>query len=202
MCNQHRLKAAGKEIGELFSALQAPLSYPEGQPNIEARDIIAITDRQPIVRPGADGLEMVVRPWSWKGPSGAPVFNFRSDGRRFATPQRCAIPTDGFYEFTAPEDPRQKRKDRWLFTMQGEGLFFIAGVMREDAWAMLTTEPGPDMAPFHNRQVVVLSAEAAVDWLGGGAESALLGPAPAGTLRAERVQASTASSTGPSPSTE
>ena len=187
MCNQHKLKTAVEEIGDIFSRLQAPLSYPEAVPNLEPREIIAITDRAPIVRPGDDGLELVVRPWSWKGPSGAPVFNFRSDGRRFATASRCAIPTDGFYEFTAPQDPKARRKDRWLFTMEGCGLFFIAGVVRQDAFAMLTCEPGPDMAPFHNRQVVVLSPRAAVDWVRGGAESALLRPSAAGTLRAERV---------------
>jgi hypothetical protein len=120
MCNQHRLKTAVTEIADMFRDLEAPVSYPEGAPNVPPREVIAITDSGPIIRPGTEGLELVQRPWSWKGPTGAPVFNFRSDGRRFARGSRCAIPTDGFYEFTAPEDPRQKKKDRWLFTMKGE----------------------------------------------------------------------------------
>jgi putative SOS response-associated peptidase YedK len=190
MCNQHRLKSAVAEIADTFRDLGKPLSYPEGAPNLEPREVIAITDTGPIVRAGpegAGGLELVQRPWSWKGPTGAPVFNFRSEGRRFSQASRCLIPTDGFYEFTAPEDPKQKKKDRWLFTMRGEGVFFIAGVMRGPAWAMLTCEPGPDMAPFHARQVVVLGRRDAVAWLGGGAEADLLRPAEAGTLAAERV---------------
>ena len=195
MCNQHRLKTAVADIADLFRDLQAPLSFPEGTPNVAPREVVSITDLAPIVRAGppdsgggaGGGPELVQRRWSWKGPSGAPVFNFRSEGRRFSPASRCLIPTDGFYEFTAPADPKRRKKDRWLFTMRGDGLFFIAGVMREDAWAMLTTEPGPDMAPYHNRQVVVLRPSEGLAWLSGGAEAALLRPAEAGTLETERV---------------
>jgi hypothetical protein len=42
MCNQHRLKSAVAEIADIFRDLQAPLSYPEGAPNLEAREVIAI----------------------------------------------------------------------------------------------------------------------------------------------------------------
>jgi putative SOS response-associated peptidase YedK len=189
MCNLHKLKTPLHEIERLFSDLRQPLElqYPEGAPNLEPRDEIRITDPGPIVRMGAGGAELVQRRWSWPGPTGAPVFNFRSDGRRFPVAARCAIPTDGFYEFTAPADPKAKRKDRWLFTMPGHPLFFIAGVMRNEAWSMLTSEPGPDVAPFHLRQVVVLDGEGAARWLRGGAEGDLLAPAPAGTLVAERA---------------
>ena len=194
MCNQYKLKKAVQEIADAFRDLNLPLGFPEGRPNVEPREQVCITDTAPIVRPsrasgegGGAAAELVQRPWSWKGPNGAPVFNFRSEGRRFPLQARCVIPTDGFYEFTTPEDPKQKKKDRWLFTMQGEGLFFIAGHQRGDAWTMLTCDPGPDMAPFHTRQVVVLSPRSAVDWLTGGPEAELLRPAPAGTLSAERV---------------
>ncbi len=30
---------------------------------------------------------------------------------------------------------------------------------------MLTTEPGPDVAPFHDRQIVVLEQGRAMEWL-------------------------------------
>jgi len=187
MCNQHKMRASVFEIADLFgSRLKTPLAFPEGAPNIEPRDEIRITDTAPIVRAGDAGLELVQRRWSWPGPNGAPVFNFRAEGRRFPLPGRCAIPTNGFYEFTANADPKVKRKDRWLFTVPGEPLFFIAGIVRENAWSMLTVDPGPDMAPFHNRQVVVLTPDAAGAWLAGGAEAELLRPSPAGTLAAAR----------------
>ena len=61
----------------------------------------------------------------------APVYNFRSEGREFAS-GRCLIPADGFYEFTGPADKKKKRKDKWLFTKKGEPWFCIAGIWRSN----------------------------------------------------------------------
>ena len=46
----------------------------------------------------------------------------------------------------------------------------IAGTMRGEAWSMLTTDPGPKVAPFHSRQVVVMAPAAAAAWLKGAPE--------------------------------
>ena len=91
--------------------------------------------------------ELIVRRWSWPGPTGKPVYNFRSEGREFPS-GRCLIIADGFYEFTAPADPKQKRKDRWLFASADGEMLGIAGLVRAhpqigEAFTMLTTEPGP-----------------------------------------------------------
>lgn len=87
-----------------FSESWIKIRFPEGNPNIEAREDIKITDSAPIVR-GVDGEpgtgDLVQRRWSWPGPTRKPVYNFRSDGREFAS-GRCLIPADGFYEFTEP----------------------------------------------------------------------------------------------------
>src|SRR5262249_47657588 len=80
---------------------------------------------------------------------------------------------DGFYEFTPSSDPKSKRKDKWLFTLADGDLFAIAGTWRsgaadgEDAWTMLTCAPGPDVVPYHDRQVVVLGPENWAAWLSG-----------------------------------
>jgi putative SOS response-associated peptidase YedK len=128
-----------------------------------------------------------VRRWSWPGQGGRPVYNFRSDGREFSN-GRCLIVADGFYEFTTPADPKRKRKDRWLFTSSVDGMLGIAGLLRDapgmgEAFTMLTTEPGPDVAPYHARQVAVLRPDQWGAWLTY-AEPAtkLLAPAPSGTL--------------------
>jgi putative SOS response-associated peptidase YedK len=60
------------------------VAFPEGRPNLEPRDDIRITDRAPIVRAVPGGVELVQRRWSWPGPGGKPVYNFRADGRTFA----------------------------------------------------------------------------------------------------------------------
>ena len=201
MCNDFRSRVELQTIGQDFAQLRIPLRFPEGLPNLEPRDDIRITDRAPIVRWSAardegdeePAAELVQRRWSWPGQGGKPVYNFRSDGREFAA-GRCLIVADGFYEFTTPKEPRKdKRKDKWLFTVAGEDWFCIAGLWRRtgevgEAFTMLTTEPGPDVAPYHNRQVAVLPRDRWHAWLDGSAPAtSLLGPCPAGMLRVEKA---------------
>src|SRR5947209_10967602 len=196
MCNLYSQTQSVDEVARLFRDLQMPLTFPEGIPNLQPRDI-RITEAAPIVRASAGtpgSYELVMRRWSWPGQGGKPVYNFRSDGREFSS-GRCLIIADAFYEFTTPADPKQKRKDRWLFRPPGEGLLGIAGLVRDDpgrgeAFTMLTTEPGPDVAPYHGRQVAVLRPEQWKPWLTyAQAASELLGPLPVGTLE---VSAATA----------
>ena len=189
MCNLYTQSKSVDEVARIFRDLQIPLTFPEGLPNFAPRDI-AITDPGAIVRAGSSGYELVVRRWSWPGAGGKPVYNFRSDGREFGS-GRCLIVADGFYEFTAPSDSKQKRKDRWLFTFPGSEALGIAGLVRTDpgigeAFTMLTTEPGPDVAPYHNRQIAVLPPASWKAWLDTSTPAAeLLKPLPAGTLRVE-----------------
>ena len=59
-----------------------------------------------------------------------------------------------------------------------------------EAFTMLTTEPGPDIAPYHGRQVALLGPSTWAAWLDHEAAAGdLLGPAPAGSVvvRADRV---------------
>ena len=76
------------------------------------------------------------------------------------------------------------------------GLFCVAGLWRADvdlgkagrgeAFTMLTCEPGPDIAPYHSRQIVLMPRDRWADWLGGVVPAAdLIAPTPAGTLRVE-----------------
>ena len=195
MCNEQRRRIALGQIREDWSQTRIPLVFPEGLPNLAPLDSIRITDPNAIVRASRaqEGeAELVVRRWSWPGPGGKPVYNYRSDGREFPR-GRCLIVADGFYEFTAPADPAKKRKDKWLFTLAGEPWFCIAGLWRVDAkvgeaYAMLTTEPGPDVAPYHNRQVVVLPPADWARWLDPAVPAAeLMRPLPAGSLEVEQV---------------
>jgi putative SOS response-associated peptidase YedK len=191
MCNLYTQSKSVDEVARLFRDLQMPLSYPDGIPNLQPREI-AITDPAPIVRAGAAGFELAVRRWSWPGPGGKPVFNYRSDGREFAS-GRCLILADGFFEFTAPPDAKAKRKHKWRFTLAGQPVFAIAGLWRSDpavgeAFTMLTTEPGEDVRPYHNRQVVVLPPAEFGRWLDPSIPARELAkPLPAGSLEVEQV---------------
>ena len=199
MCNLYTQSKSVDEVARLFRELQMPLVFPEGAPNLGPRDI-AITDPGVIVRAAADAphaYELLVRRWSWPAPNGKPVYNFRSDGREFPS-GRCLVIADGFYEFTAPADPKQKRKDRWLFTFPDGAMLGIAGLLRTapeigEAFTMLTTEPGPDIAPYHNRQIAVLQPEDWRSWLDPEVPAAdLLQPLPEGTLKVELTPRETA----------
>jgi putative SOS response-associated peptidase YedK len=192
MCNLYSNKVAPDAIARVLEQLDIPLGFPGGLPNLEPRPEIRITDPAPILRWSGDQAELVQRRWSWPGPGGKPVYNFRSDGREFGA-GRCLIVADGFYEFTTPREPRaDKRKDRWLFTVPGRDWFCIAGLWRTseigEAFTMLTTEPGPDVGAFHHRQVAVIPHRSWRAWLdGSGSARELLGPCPAGTLKVEKA---------------
>lgn len=195
MCNEVRRLIALGQVREDFSEVRIPLRFPEGLPNLAPLDSIRITGPNAIVRAAADApgeAELVTRRWSWPGPGGRPVYNYRADDRQLEK-GRCLVIVDGFYEFTAPADPAKKRKDKWLFTLAGENLFCLAGLWRGDpaigeAYTLLTLPPGPDVAPYHSRGVVLVPREQWSDWLDSAIPSAeVLRPAPAGSFRIEQV---------------
>jgi len=195
MCNDYRLMVDLASIIEEFEELKIKIRFPEGRPNIEAREDIKITDTAPIVRmaEGEHGTgELVQRRWSWPSPTKKPVFNFQSEGREFSS-NRCIVIADGFYEFLDPSEKGKKRKDKWLFRKIGEPIFAIAGIWRDtkevgEAYTLLTMEPGPDIAPYHDRQVVILEREAWADWLDPAVSArSLIKPLPAGSLSVEQV---------------
>jgi len=174
MCNDYRLETEIASILEDFDDLEINIETPEGIPNVEPRADIRMTDVAPIVR-GIEARrgvgELVNRRWSWPGQNKKPVYNFRSEGREF-TSHRCLILADGFYEFTDPEIPRpkDKRLDKWLFTMKDHRWFCIAGIWRShpevgEAFTMLTMDAGEEIAPYHNRQIIPLTRAQWADWL-------------------------------------
>lgn len=170
MCNDYRLEVDIASIAEDFDDLQIKIDMPEGAPNVPAREDIKITDMAPIVRSSEGGAlsELVNRRWSWPGPTGKPVYNFRAEGRDFSS-NRCLVLCDGFYEFTDPADKAQKRLDKWLFTMKDYRWFCMAGIWREydggEAFTLLTMDAGPDIAPYHRRQIIPLARDQWAAWL-------------------------------------
>jgi len=56
-------------------------------------------------------------------------------------------------------------KDQHFFTVKGEEWFWIAGIVKYDAFTMLTTAPGPDIEPYHDRQICIIPAKLGMDWL-------------------------------------
>ena len=188
MCNLYRMEKAPDAIVALARELGHEVGFPEGVPNFEPRDV-RITERAPVMR-RAGGLELVERRWSWPGPSGKPVFNYRGEGRRFDPAERCVVLADGFYEFTSHTDPKSKRKHKWLFTLKDQPWFAIAGLWRThaevgEAFTMLTCDPGPDVVPYHNRSIAIFAPAECARWLDTSIPACeLLRPLPAGSTPA------------------
>lgn len=165
MCNNYRLMVDVASIIEEFADLKIRIRFPEARPNLEAREDIKITELGPIVR----GV-----------------------GREF-TSNRCLVIADGFYEYTDPTSEVKKRKDKWLFQKIGGPIFAVAGIWREtkevgEAFTMLTIEPGPDIAPYHDQQIVILERSAWADWLDTTVSARpLIRPLPAGSLSVEQI---------------
>ena len=163
------------------------LVFPAGRPNLPPDVEYAIGDAPPVVVRAPEGLSLAPMTWAWKGPGGRPVFNFRSDGRSFGSSTRCLIPAAGIFEFTDAE-PGHKRKTKWRFDLVDAPWMWVAGIVKQGAFSMLTTESGADVAPYHDRQVCILSPGQALEWLDlTRPEGELLRPLPAGSLSVRKV---------------
>jgi putative SOS response-associated peptidase YedK len=196
MCNLFENTVSFADLVRAFGNAGRPVLRPEPAkaPNWPLFEAVRPTDPAPIVRAIGDGCEALQARWGFlserpqtSGKRAPPVTNFRSEGRRFANAEdrgRCLVPATAFYEFTGNRSP----KTRWRFTEAGQPWFCLAGLWRRhgdgvERFTLLTTEPGPDMAPYHNRQVVVAPRDAWADWLSGAPEAEILKAGPAGALK-------------------
>jgi putative SOS response-associated peptidase YedK len=193
MCNDYEQHVAWAEYQRLMQEIALEIPTQQNDLNLPQADDVRIGDEGPVMRKSAEQVELVSMRFGFPPakPKAGPVFNFRSEGRSFANSKRCLIPASAFFEFTGSKYPKTKHR----FTLKGASFMAIAGLWREgtgnqpSAFTMLTTEPGPDVAPIHNRQVVVLRPEDWRHWLElSKTESDLLKPLPAGSLDVEIVR--------------
>jgi len=193
MCNEYaREIEIGRVIRYMGEMKETPPFEYENQaiPNDTGpKSSIKIRDTGIIVKAKDEKLLGRSMTWAWKGARGKPVFNFVSEGRDFSRSDRVLIPATGFYEYTAPKKPKVKLKDRHLFTLKGEEWFWIAGIVKDDCFAMLTMEPGPDLQPYHDRQICLLTPQSWMDWLHLTRDTKqLFKPLPAGTLEVKTLR--------------
>jgi putative SOS response-associated peptidase YedK len=154
-----------------------------------------------IVEQGAD--RRVLRPalWGYMA-SGKPLINVRGEQvasgsgfREAFRSRRCAVVTDGFFEWTKAREPV------W-YHRPGGGLVLLAGLCQVAAAAtgaadagkdrrftILTTRPNKLVAKVHGRMPAVLPAARLDEWLTAAPEHAapLIAPAPEDALVATAV---------------
>jgi putative SOS response-associated peptidase YedK len=204
MCNLYSEKVSYRQLFDEFSQLRLPLVFPppEAAPNLQPLEEVRPTDMAPIMRPRDAGVELVSLKWGFapSRPKAPPVINFRSEGRRFGR-GRCLVPASCFYEFTGTRYP----KTRWRFTVPDQDWFCMAGLWRAEqgdwpeSFTLLTVDPGPDMKPYHDRQVVVVPREQWAAWLDPEADPAeILKPSPAGTFVVEEAPRAAGQAVAPS----
>jgi putative SOS response-associated peptidase YedK len=194
MCNAYEQHVKWVEYCKMMQALELGIPTQQSELDLPESDDVRINDMAPVMRAAGNNIELVSMNFSFppSGHKGGPVFNFRSEGRSFANSNRCLIPASGFFEFTGKKYPKAKHR----FTLNGHAFLTIAGIWREGqgnhptAFTMLTTEPGPDVAPIHNRQIVVLQPSDWAAWIYlTKPEAELLQPLPEGAFNVERVRA-------------
>lgn len=193
MCNDYEAHIRYTEYRALMQTLAISTPAHESELDLPQADDVRIGESAAVMRVAEhDVVELVPMKFGFP-PSGkgGPVFNFRSEGRHFAESRRCLVPASAFYEFSGTKYPKAKHR----FTIVGAPFMAIAGLWRQgegnqpSSFAMLTTAPGPDVAPIHDRQVVVLKPDRWKAWLAlSEPEAELLRPLPAGSLQVEQVR--------------
>jgi putative SOS response-associated peptidase YedK len=192
MCNDYEQHVAHAQYLKAVRASDLTPPASETAAALPQADDIRIGDMGPVLRAAGNGVELVLMKFGWPPPrpKAAPVFNFKSDKRNFADSRRCLIILSGFFEFTGTKYPKTKHR----FSLKDSPVMAIAGLWSEAengdlSFTMLTTEPGPDIAPYHDRQVCVLRPEDWAAWLFlTRPEAELLRPLPAGSLTIETVR--------------
>ncbi|QND35561.1 SOS response-associated peptidase (plasmid) [Sinorhizobium meliloti] len=141
-----------------------------------------LDERRVIIRRHDGDVEMVELPWGLRPRDGdARAVNVvRSKGRTFPT-HRCLVPASEF------------RHRTFSFSLANGDWFYFAGIWRPaindwpESYAILTIEANDDLAPFHDRQMVVLRREQRMAWFDGLVpEGEILRRLPAGTFRVTR----------------
>lgn len=190
MCNDYEQHVLWEQYFETMRSLALAIPTHQSALDLPQADDIRINDMGPVMRAAGDAIELVPMNFSLppSGPRGGPIFNFRSEGRRFGDSKRRLVPATAFFEFTGKKYPKAKHR----FSLKDAHFMAIAGIWREGAgnrppsFAMLTTEPGPDVSPY---QVVVRRPENWTSWIDlTRPEGELLRPLPAGSLAVETVR--------------
>lgn len=192
MCNAYEQHVTWEAYCRMMQLLELGIPTQQTELDLPVIDEVRIYDQAPVMRAAGNGIELTPMTFAFKpGGRGGPVFNFRSEGRRFEQSSRCLIPASAFFEFTGKKYPKAKHR----FGLADAPFLAIAGIWRlgqaddPPSFSMLTTEPDPDVAPYHDRQIVVLKPEDWAHWIYlSRPEEELLRPLPKGSLVVETVR--------------
>jgi putative SOS response-associated peptidase YedK len=123
-----------------------------------------LDERRIIIRRYGGDVEMLELPWGLqpKEPGGRPFAVVRAEDRSFPS-HRCLVP--------ASEFRHRSQGKNYSFRLASGDWFYFAGIWRPatrdwpEAYAILTIQANDDIAPYHDRQMVVLRRDERSAWL-------------------------------------
>lgn len=170
MCGRYTLNLRSETFASAYG-VQAPLGFAP-------RFNIAPTQPAPVVRPDPSGvLEAVMLRWGFPAVQGRPLINARGETvlekpsfRTAFRSRRLLVPATGYFEW---QTLTAGKKQPHLLHVAQEPLAF-AGLWTKDGdlecFTVITTAAGESTRAIHDRQPVILEAEAWQTWLAPGAE--------------------------------
>jgi len=188
------------DIDEIAGMLDAELS-PEDARRYKRRYNVAPSDTHWMLEYGADRRVLVPAKWGYvptspPGRARKPLINVRGEQvgsghgfREAFASRRCAVVTDGFFEWN------ERREPFWYHRPDG-GLVLLGGLYqsapdaeREPRFTVLTTRPNKLISAIHDRMPVIVAAARIDDWLTAppAEAAALIAPAPEDALIATPV---------------
>jgi len=200
MCNDYEQHVIRKLFAETIDQSNLGLNGVPHEAEWPVADDVRPGQLGPVVRAAGNGVEVLPMAFGWPPKHGGrPVINIPADYPKggehkvkdYSKARRCVFIASAFFEFKGSRSPKAK----YRFTLSGAPFIGIAGIWtpgeagKEDAATMLTVEPGPDVAPIHDRQIVILRPDQYGRWLyHGPGVTELLQPLPAGSLDVEKVR--------------
>jgi putative SOS response-associated peptidase YedK len=185
MCNEFAQERAWREYSEMMQREALKIITPE-LPDLPFTATRRPTDPALVIRAAPGGVALDIIKWGWPKPgSKRPILWLQSEHRRDPPETRGIVPIERFVEYRGDRAPKEKF-EFWPAINEPMGMGVI---IRGDRWAHLTTAPGPEVAPVHDRQPALVRL---TDWGRFVTQAAwpadLMAPTPEGTLKALQVR--------------
>ena len=159
MCGRYTINIGRKRFEAIYQ-VQAPLEFAP-------RFNVAPTQRVPIIRQDASGLEATMLAWGITSHN-KPIINARSETalekplfKDAMRNRRCIVPASGWYEWREVDG----KKQAYHLRLEHQDEIAFAGIWTQDQFSILTTSANEAINHVHDRMPVILAKERWRVWL-------------------------------------
>jgi len=191
MCNEYEQQVAWLQYCEMMQTLEWQVPTQQSALDLPENPSIRISDTGAAMIAEGDIVRLVPMRFSWLLPNRAPMFNIRSDNPQLPKMARALVPASAFIEYSGAKPPKSKHR----VTFKAAPFMAVAAAWKPAkgnepaSFAMVTVDPGPDILPYHPRQMAVLPPSDWKRWIYDGETMAeVLRPLPAGSLAVETIR--------------